>query len=122
MDTATIAREAPWMVPLLLVLLVATVGSVVGLVVWIVNTILREAKSAGNQFRSDVTARLTKQDEALAVQSTILGAIKELLQAEVGKLRNRLWTHDLRLTRLEDHAGLGGGPQQRRYDDQESGD
>ena len=109
MTDDTYMREAPWMIPLLVFLVIAMVGSVVGLVIWIANSV-----------RTDVKDRLDKQDAMQAEHGKILTAIKDLLQAEVHKLRSKWTHHEVRLQRLEERNGLP--TPQRRFDDAESGD
>lgn len=103
------------MVPALIFAVSALGVLILGLVVWIVN----KAIGIAYQFREDVNARLDKQDDIQEQHGGILMAIKQLLQDEVHKLRSRLWNHDARLSRLEEHNGLQA---LRRFDDDEGPD
>lgn len=118
MDEHTIMREAPWMVPVLIASGVTLLALIAALIVYIWTT-----------FRSDIKDRLSAQDAALAGLIKTVGDIKELLQAEFSKIRDRLWEHHAkigdhhsRLRRLEEHTGLGPGHPPRRLDDQDTGD
>lgn len=109
LDTDTVLREALWMVPLLVALVVALVVALIGFVGWVV----RHAIALGQQFRTDVMGRLEAQDTELAearkervIDRQIMVDIKDLLRDEVHKLRGRLWRHEARLGRLEEHNGL----------------
>jgi hypothetical protein len=113
-DTSIVAHEAAWMVPALIFAVSTLGGLVCGLVFWVIN----KAISIAYQFREDVNARLDKQDSIQEQHGGILNAIKALLQDEVNKLRSRLWNHDARLSRLEEHNGLG---HMRRFDDDPGG-
>lgn len=121
-DSETMLREALWMIPLLIFIVVMLVAAVIGISGWVIRTAVR----IGAQFRLDVLARLEAQDEELAEarkdraeDRKIMVDIKELLKDEVHRLRGLFWKHDLRITRLEEHNKL---PPMRRYDDQETGD
>lgn len=110
MEPAEITHNAGWMVPALIFAVSSLGVLVVGLVVWMVN----KAIAIAYQFRKDVLGRLDAQDREQEGQRHILSAIKDLLQDEVNKLRSRLWNHDARLSRLEEHNGLHP---MRKYDD-----
>lgn len=114
MEADAAARDAAWMVPLLVFVVTVLGGAAVGLIVWVVN----RAIAIAMQFRVDVLARLEQQDNEQAAQRSILSEIKDLLRDEVNKIRQQLSSQGHRISRLEEHNGI----HQRRYDDQESGD
>jgi len=103
------------MIPALVVGVTVLGGVAAALIVWIVN----KAVNLASQFREDVIGRLNTQDQEQAAQREILSSIRALLKDEVHKVRSKLWHHETRIGRLEEHSGL---PMMRRYDDQDTGD
>ena len=122
MDPSTASHNADWMIPALITAMTVASAMVVGLIVWIVGKAIEVAK----QFRADVLARLSMQDTEQAAMRQeqagmreILGAIKDLLQEELLKVRERMWHHDTRISRLEQHNGL---TPLRRHDEERGPD
>ena len=92
------------MIPFLVAIAIAAIGALVGVVMWVVEKVIDEAKSAAHQFRTDVMTRLGKQDDMMRDQGSTMHSIRDLLTAEVHKIREKLVNHESRINAVERQA------------------